>query len=174
MAKPRNIPGENRVKLRYPGRPAEKPTPMQKAAVDNLLSGEYKAVAPAMRDAGYSKSSSLQSHKALIGRRGVQNYIKTLSAKAQKRWNTTIEDKVLDTYLDGLEATKLYGKNAIPHPDFMARKAFADRFAGFFGWVREGGLPTGSYQQINFFEVAREERRQFNENFKGFLRDFYK
>ena len=152
------------------GRVVYGPTPMQKRGVDNLLSGKYNAAAPALRDAGYTNSTAIRPQDNFFKAKGVGLYLKTLSKVAKKRWNVSLPDKVALTYLDGLESTKFYGKDAIEAPDNMARLAYADRFAKFFGWI-SNDLPLGSkVQQFNFFSVDEKTRQDFNENFKVFLK----
>jgi len=151
-----------------------KVTEKQRRAVDNIVTGKFKTAPPAMRDAGYTLESSKEPDKNLFSRRGVELYLKTLSKVCKNRFNLSLQDKVMTTYLDGLEATKLYGKNAIEHPDTMARIASADRFAEFFGWKR-GVVPTASQQfnQFNFFSIDQEEQKRFNDNFKNMLGKYY-
>ena len=152
-----------------------KPTEMQKKAVDNIISGKFKTIKASMTDAGYSDVSAEQPSRALAETRGVEIYLASLSAKAKKRWDSSLEDKVMDTYMDGLDATKLFGKDGIEHPDWMARKSFADRFSEFFGWVSKNqGPSTPQFNQYNFFSMPAEKRKAFNDNFKGFLKRYYK
>jgi len=152
------------------GRVAYGPTPMQKRGVDNILSGKYKTMAPALRDAGYANSVADAPRANFFNLKGVQLYLKTLSKVAKKRWSLSLPDKVAMTYLDGLEATKLMGKNAIEHPDFAVRLTYADRFAEFFGWKNQQPAPGSKLQQFNFFSVPEEDRKDFNERFKIFLK----
>lgn len=150
-----------------------KTTDLQRQAIDNVISGKYKHVAPAMRDAGYSKESSLTPRHALFERKGVQVYLRKLDKKSQKRFAMSLPEKVMDVYLDGLEATKLSGKKAIEHPDHPTRMSAADRFAKFFEWVKEPTATGGKYAQFNFFSLAENKRKQFDEKFKDFLKRFY-
>ena len=103
----------------------DKPTPLQKMAVDNILSGKFKTKKAAMLDAGYSEPVSGNPSQQLAHRKGVQAYLKSLGGKAISKWGMPIEDKVMDVYMEGLDATRLYGKDAIEHPDWGARKSFA-------------------------------------------------
>lgn len=146
----------------------DQPTVKQVKGVDNILSGRFPNSTQALRAAGYGKHIKVgqEFYKA----QGVELYLKTISKVAKKRWNYSLPDKVMLTYLDGLEATKLAGKDAVEHPDWMARKVFADRFAEFFGWTRGETSPVGKLQQFNFFSVNEDERKNFNENFEKFLR----
>jgi len=165
-------------KTKKPKKKSKRPvktTPMQKAAVDNILSGRYPSYRKAMRAAGYKTSADRPSQK-LARRKGVQAYLAKIDREARKRWGKPIREKVMDVYADGLEATKLVGKAAIEHPDHPTRKAFADRLATFFGWVdqhAEGGTGRAQYQQFNFFQVDEKRRRSFNDNFKKFLKRYY-
>lgn len=105
-------------------------------AVNNILSGDFKSTAPAMRDAGYSKRSSLNSRHTLFNRRGVQVYIESLFEIARRRWGMSLPEKVMLVYLDGLEATKRIGRKAVEFPDWVTRKAYLDTLAGFLGWIK--------------------------------------
>lgn len=111
-----------------------KATPRQINAVNNILSGEFKSIAEALREAGYSEKSSLNPRHVLANRQGVETYIKSLSVIAQKRWNLSLPNKVALIYLDGLSATKIVGKG-IEFPDWSIRLASANTFANFFGWT---------------------------------------
>lgn len=151
-----------------------KPTQLQKRAIDNIVSGRFKSIAEAMREAGYSANTSHRPREKLAMSKGVQAYIESLSKVAKKRWNMSIEQKVALVFLEGLEATKLVGRNAEKvHPDFAVRKIYADSFAKFFGWV-QGEVPSGDiHQQFNFFGISEEDRERFNTKFKSFLKDYY-
>src|SRR3990167_4824318 len=139
------------------GRVVKGPTPLQKRGVDNILSGKYKTYAHALRDAGYAPSVAAHAEDKFFKAKGVQLYLKTLSKVAKKRWSVSLPDKVALTYLDGLEATKLYGKNAVEHPDHAVRLSYADRFAEFFGWRRGEAVGSVKNQQFNFFSVDEKE-----------------
>ena len=156
------------------------PTVMQKTAVNNVLSGDFKRkdgmpdVPAAMRGAGYSKETSTSTKKNLFKCFGVQLYLKRLDDTAKKRWKVSLPDKVMQTYMEGLDATKLYGKDAIEHPDWANRKAFADKFSEFFNWSQAMAAPVGGFNQFNFFAIDEDQRNKFNNNFKGFLQQYYK
>lgn len=113
----------------------KKPTKKQREAVNNVLSGEYKSIAKAMRAAGYSEKSSYNPKHTLANRKGVQNYIGSLSDSAQKRWNMSLDEKVMDVYLDGLDATKLHGKKGVEYPDYKMRLEYANKVAEFLSWL---------------------------------------
>ena len=151
-----------------------KPTPKQQIAVDNIVSGKFKSVKGAMVDAGYSEESAKNPGVKLLHSRGVEEYLKSLSIKCRQRFKMGLRDKVMEVYLDGLEATKLYGKDALERPDHLARKAFADKFAEFFGWSRASTLPQGNFNQFNYFSVDEKKRDEFNSNFRDFIKSFYK
>src|SRR3990167_6525182 len=153
----------------------DKPTPMQRQAVDGVLSGKFKKVRQAMRDAGYTEASVHNADRVIGKAKGVEAYLRELGGEAMKRWHMSIQEKVMSVYMDGLDAKKLYGKDAIEYPDHLARKAFADRFAEFFGWVQTAQLSPGSrIQQFNFFGIADEKRKEFNTNFNKFLDRYYR
>lgn len=113
-----------------------KPTKRQRQAVDNILSGDYRSVAEAMRAAGYSEKSSYNPKHTLANRKGVQNYIESLSDSAQKRWNMSLDEKVMDVYLDGLDAIKLHGKKGIEHPDYKMRLEYANKVTELLSWLQ--------------------------------------
>lgn len=110
-----------------------KPTLKQVSAVNNILSGEFKSYASAMREAGYSKKSSFNPRHTLGNRRGVQAYLNSLSEAAKRRWGVSLPVKVMMVYLDGLEANKLVGREAVEWPDWMIRLAFAEKLSEFLG-----------------------------------------
>lgn len=119
------------------GHYAVEPTNKQRAVVDGYLKGLRWA--EALRTAGYSESSALHySKKEFLNNKGVQRYITRINGKAEQRFGESLPDKVMEGYLDGLEATKLVkvGQRAVESPDWMTRKQFLDRFAEFFGWVQ--------------------------------------
>ena len=146
----------------------------QKQAVDNIISGQFKSVATAMRDAGYSAVSATHPAHALMNRRGVEAYLAKLDELSQRKFNLSLPDKVMETYMDGLDATKVVRicKQTEERPDWLVRKAFADKFSEFFGWSKESSAPT-SQNQYNFFSVSQEERDSFNQRFKEFMRKYY-
>lgn len=150
------------------------PTPRGKRAVDNWLSGKFKTKKDALLEAGYSQSTASTNAHNVFQTQGIQLYLKTLSKISKHRTGLSLPDKVAMVYLDGLEATKLYGKNAIEAPDWQARKAFADKFSEFFGWSHPQFAPGSKFQQFNFFATPVEERQSFNDDFKVFLRQLQK
>lgn len=111
------------------------PTPLQKRAIDNIVSGRFRSNAAAMRDAGYSRTTSLRALEKLGRSKGVEVYLKSLGAEALRRWNMSIQEKVIEVYLDGLDATRLVGRKNIEYPDWKVRLATADKFSEFLGWV---------------------------------------
>ena len=150
-----------------------KPSPLQKRAVDNVLSGNFKSVASAMREAGYSETTSHRPAEKLARSKGVQAYLEQLGGKAIQKFGMSLEDKVAETYLEGLTATKLYGKNAIEHPDWTARKSFADALASFLGWTKDQSQVGNIHRQFNYFGVSEDQRDVFNKKFSDFLNKFY-
>lgn len=152
------------------GRVVTEPTKRQKKGVDNILSGKFDHFAPALRDAGYAEATAIEPKKNFLQSQGVKVYLKTLSKVAKKRWNLSLPDKVAMTYLNGLEATKLYGKEGTEHPDYSVRKSYADRFATFFGWTRGETTSNSKLQQFNFFSLDDDTKEDFNDSFKTFLR----
>jgi len=114
-----------------------KVTEKQMRAVNNIISGNFKSRAEAMREAGYSKTTSHRPAEKLFKSKGVDAYIKSLNVTTQKKWGLSLETKTMEVYLDGLDATKLYGKDGKIHPDYAVRLQFADRFSEFLGWSKK-------------------------------------
>ncbi len=113
-------------------------TPKQMKAVDNIVSGRFRSTAAAMRDAGYSSVSATHPAHVLMNSRGVEAYLTMLDEKSQRKYNLNLGDKIMEGYLEGLEATKplKLGQRVVEIPDWMTRKQFLDRFAEFFGWIQ--------------------------------------
>ena len=148
-----------------------KPTDKQRMAIDLILSGKAKTLTDALRQAGYSKNSVKVPKQILFNRKGVQVYLAHLDDKSRKLFKKSIQDKVMDTYFEGLDATSLHGKDAVEHPDYTTRVNTADRFSKFFGWERGLKEDDGSkYNQFNFFNVDPEKQKQFHENLKKFIK----
>src|SRR3989344_1997291 len=150
-----------------------KPSSLQKRAVDNVLSGNFKSVAEAMREAGYSGTTSYRPSEKLAKSKGVQAYLKQLGDKAIQKFGMSLEDKVLEVYLEGLDAQKPYGKSAELFPDHIIRLQFADRFAYFFGWAKDQSQVGKIHQQFNYFGISEDQRDVFNKKFSDFLNKYY-
>ena len=151
--------------------------PRPERLVDNIISGEYKTREGAAIAAGYSPTSARHGlAKKILESEAVQVYLKKIDKVSREKYHSSIQDSVMNTYFEGLKATKLFGKDGIEHPDWLARKSFADKFAEFFGWSTPFGSPNlhpQGNQQFNFFMFSKEEKRDFNSSFEGFLRQFY-
>ena len=156
------------------GRVAYGPTLMQKKAVDGIIN-EGKSAYRAMVDAGYSKSVADKPKPRLAERDGVKIYLQTLEQKALKRFKMSLKDKVMETFLNGIDANKYYERTGVEYPDHKTRGEFADRFARFFGWVENAHEEKVSkLQQFNFFAVPPEEQTKFNGRFQKFIKQYYK
>ena len=145
----------------------------QKRVVDNMLSGDYPSKAKAIKAAGYSDA---MAHKParVINSSGVQKYVKKLDKKSRELFGVSIGDKIVEVYTEGMGATKLFGKNAIEHPDWLARKAFADKIGPMIGLGTgppEGG---GKGNQYNFFMFNQQEKSEFNSAFGKFVKGHFK
>ncbi|MBU0598683.1 hypothetical protein KKF61_06925 [Patescibacteria group bacterium] len=145
-----------------------KTTPMQKRAVDNLMSGQYKTDKAAIMAAGFSKQSAEKGKSMILKTTGAQKYLENFEQKALDRFGMTLESKLQDVYLDGLDADKPWGKNNII-PDFDVRKKYADRIAEMLGVIETKSKKAA--QQFNFFMFDKKERGQFNQMFNKFVRD---
>ena len=143
-------------------------TNLQKRAVDNIMSGEFKSKGAAMRDAGFSKSAS-RNPQTLVRADGVQSYLKNFEAKAVARFNMTLDEKIMDVYLDGLDADKPLGKHGEVIQDHKMRKEFADTIQESRGMMKS--KKGGSQQIFNFFMFDKKHRSQFNEAFNSFVRE---
>lgn len=151
-----------------------KPKPQQKLAVDLILSGKAKSLRDAARQAGYKKDSVHNVHRAITHAVGVRVYLAKLDQKAKEKFGMSLPDKVADTFFKGLNATKLYGKDAVKHVDYATRLQYADRFARFFKWETTG-IEDGKseYNQFNFFQAKPEDQEKFHANLKSFIKRSY-
>lgn len=153
------------------------PSERQKRAVDNVISGKFHSKRQALLDAGYDKTVADRPSQVFKSH-GVQVYLKTLSKISKKRYSLSLQDKVMLTYLDGLDATKLYGKEGREHPDWMARKQFADSLADLMKFSPENPMNqknrSGNFNQFNFFSMNERDRQNVNSTFKDFLGKYYK
>ena len=70
-----------------------KATLKQKKAVDNIISGEFKSVAAAMKDAGSPVSASHPAH-ALMNSRGVEVYLAKLDEKSRNSGGSNFPKKL--------------------------------------------------------------------------------
>lgn len=150
-------------------------TAMQKAAVDNLLSGNYKTKKAALLAAGYSKYTSdnpqlIYGSAKSEGKLGVKRYLDTFDLKAQARFKQTLKSKLQDVYLDGLEAVKPYGKRGDIHPDYSTRLSYEDRIAEMLSLLEPKGAGEAGQQVFNFFMLDNKQRNKFNEAFAEFVR----
>lgn len=155
----------------------KQPTPKQKLAVDLLVSGRAKNLSDAARKAGYSENSALDATRMIVKSSGVQVYLEKLDAISKEKFGLSIADKVMNTYFEALDATKLYGKNAEEHADTPSRIAAADRLSRFLGWeaskLADPNEDGKEYNQFNFFNVNPEKQKLFHENLKSFIKKSY-
>lgn len=148
-----------------------KPTEKQIKAINGVLAG--KKPTQALTEAGYSPKTSSHVKQNFFHCRGVIQYLAKMDKESLRKFKMHTGEKLIDVYLNGLEATKLHGRNAIEHPDWLARKAFADKLAEFMSWTKEDKVQTFN-NQYNFFSVPLNEREDFNVKFSQFVRDYYK
>jgi hypothetical protein len=169
-----------------------------KLAVDKILVGV--PATQAIRETGHTPHRrQIVRHNAIkrvMESKGVQFYLKRINEalevenakflKSKEGKSKAIEMRVgerilprlvIKTYVEGLNATKLYGKDAIEHPDTKVRILAADRLSEFFKWRRQEGTPSSptgtNYSQFNFFSVPEDKRGKFDQDFKVFLKHFY-
>ena len=141
---------------------------MQKQAVDNIMSGKFKSKKAALLDAGYAPASANNITQDFLSRKGVQQYIQSFERKAQVRFGMTLDEKIQDVYLDGLDADKPLGKHGEVIQDHKMRKDFADTIQEIRGNLK--GKSRANKQIFNFFMVDKESRNNFNKNFESFVR----
>ena len=151
-----------------------KPTKRQVAAINGIMEG--KSARRAMMDAGYSTKTSGNPKTKLLELRGVQAYISKFDEVSRKKYKMGLGDKLIDTYLDGLEATKSPDKSGNEHPDWTARSAFADKLSEFMGWNKQPPLQpqTAEYNQFNYFGVSQNEKDKIHQKLKLALKEIYK
>lgn len=145
-----------------------KPTNMQKVAIDNLMSGQYKTDKAAIMAAGFTEQSAAKGKSMILQTRGAEEYLKNFEAKALIKFGMTIHSKLQDVYLEGLDADKPWGKNDII-PDYDIRKKYADTIAEMLGIIESRSKKTA--QQFNFFMFGKDERSKFNHLFNQFVRN---
>ena len=154
------------------GKLIQETTLKQKRGVNNMLSGKFPSKAKALEAAGYSHTIA-HKPQGFIRSAGVQNYLKKLNIESKRLFDGKgIEDKVIEVYTEGLGATKLFGKKGIEHPDWLARKAFADKIGGLLGMGTED--KGGDQNQYNFFMFKPQEKEEFNQAFGGFVKNYFK
>jgi len=155
----------------WPSKLKVKPTAKQIRAVDNILSGKFKSLKGAMEEAGY-KSGTNEPSRVLLRSRGVEIYLAGLDKLARRRFGVHLQPLLMERYLDGIDATRMVrvGKNRSKlHPDFAVRKTYIDRLSEFLGWTQAPNTQAPG-QQYNFFMFGKQEREDFNEKFKEFLK----
>lgn len=140
-----------------------KPTSKQVKAIHAIVAGEAN-IGKAMREAGYSTKSSENPKQNLLDRRGVQEYLDTLDTKAQRLFHMSALDKALDVYLKALQA-ELSGSS---EPDHKVRMMAADRLITILLTAKQ--RETDTSQEKNAFSYTPEQRENFNEEFRSFLR----
>ena len=141
------------------------PTPLQKAAIDNMMSGEFKSKQAAMRAAGYSDSHSTNPH-LLLRAKGSQKYLENFETKALIKFGMTLESKIQEVYLEGLVANKPYGKKMIV--DYEERRRYAKNISEMLGLLRT--KERKGHQTYNFFMLDSDQKNEFNEAFKEFIK----
>ena len=149
-------------------------SPRQKLATDLILSGKAKSLKDAAKKAGYPPATAGNATVAVFRTPGVKGYLKKLDDISKKRFGSSIQDKVMNVFFEALDATRLYGKDAIEHPDHAIRVQAADRFAKFFGWENYGvGDESKRFNQFNFFNVDPNKQKAFHDNLKRMIKKAY-
>ena len=148
-----------------------KPTERQVKAVNLILAGKKPTVA--MREAGFSPKTSKAPSQKLVASRGVQEYLKKFDKATRQKFGMNLGDKLVDVYTNGLSATKLTGKDAIEHDDFPTQYLFANKLSEFLGWTKSIETPSQNNSQYNFFNITSQERSDFNQKLKKFIKENY-
>lgn len=144
-----------------------KPSIKQKAGIENIMSGKYKTEKEALMAAGYSEESAKRGKTTVLQTKAAQEYLQNFEEKARARFGMTIESKLQDVYLEGLEADRPWGKKGLI-PDFKMRKEYADKVAEMIGFIEAKTKQTG--QQVNFFMFDESQRSEFNKMFNQYVR----
>ena len=145
-----------------------KPTEQQKKAVNGVMQG--KSMRSSMITAGYSEKTASAPSKNFLARAGVQVYLKKFDKVSRQKFGMNLQDKLISTFTDGLESTKLYGKSAVVHPDFSTRFVYANKLSDLIGMTKQTETPQQTNNQYNFFQTSPEEQRVFHEKLKEFIR----
>ncbi len=145
--------------------------PKQKLAVDLLLSGRATTPTQAVRMARYKETVVRNAETHVMRSKGVALYLKNLDDACRKKYGMSLQDKTMNVYYEALDSTKLFGKEAIDHPDHPTILQAADRMAKFFGWEK-GDIDDDSkqYNQFNFFNVKPEQQAKFQDNLKNLIK----
>lgn len=148
-----------------------KTSELQKKAVNGIIEG--KPAGQAMVDAGYSKVTASHPQQNLVARAGVQAYLEKFDEVSRRKFGMNLQEKLIETFTDGLEATKLFGKNAVKHEDHSTRFVYASKLSELLGWSKSVEVPNQQNTQYNFFAVGEEEQNIFSEKLKDFLKKSY-
>jgi hypothetical protein len=157
-----------------------KPTERQKKTVNGILAGET-SLSSAMRNAGYAEKTSLNAKQNFVESRGVQEYLASLDAKSQQRFQMSVADKALEVYLSALEADKLISVRVtaspnevsykvVARPDHTARIAAADRIIRLHH-LDKPGMPT-DMERAEFVDLNSPEVIDWNNKFMRFLQQY--
>ncbi|MCU0371514.1 MAG: hypothetical protein MUC31_08865, partial [Bacteroidales bacterium] len=99
----------------------------------------------------------------------VKTYLQKLDKLSFNKYKLYLADKLADTTLDGLKATKLFGKNGEEYPDWSARALFVKMLNEITGVTKSQEVSVNN-RQYNFFKVNERKRTEFNTKLKEFLR----
>lgn len=127
--------------------------------VNNLTKGMTKK--DAALDAGYSESTALNAKTAIESQSAVQKLMIEAGIT---------HESLVQKLREGMEATKLSGKDSIEHPDFKTRHQYMT--TGFRMLGVETEKPAAQINaQINIGSAS--EVQQINEAFTQFLGKFF-
>lgn len=128
------------------------------AYVANRQKGLSKA--DSAREAGYSEETALTATRSIEGQPAVRDLLENAGLT---------EEKLLAKVAEGLEATKLYGKEAVVHPDYSARHKYVVTGLQMHGLLKE--QPEFN-TQVNIITNS-EKVQQINQNFIEYLHNMF-
>lgn len=105
----------------------------QRALAGHLVANSGTSIYKAMVAVGYSPNTARTPAKAMKSK-GFQDLLKEAGVT---------EDKITQTINEGLNATKLFGKNAVKHPDYAVRHKFMESSLRLLGIVNLEPPPAG-------------------------------
>ncbi len=151
------------------------PTEKQIKTTNNILAGE-QSVGQAMRNAGYSTTSSLNPGKNFMEAKGTKTYLSRLDLKSRIKFNMCTVDRALEVFMEALEAKKyipfrvvnegnkvIYKTQSVPDHDIRIRAA--DKLLKLHSVENLQPEKESSHSQT----LTQEEIDDFNKKFLRFI-----
>lgn len=79
-----------------------------------------------------------------------------------------IEQKCWDTIIEALEATKLFGKDAIIHPDYNVRASTAFKYLESKGIIKIKDGKSGDINITNVVQIEQTREKKLNQGLNRF------